>query len=179
MGCDNCDTSPSGQAIALTNIRAAAKKYAIENEKTMAVYKEGYEYRYCEYSVAVANGYAILEMRRHDRPAAVQLKAAAAATDNLYRLDLVFQALSDSHRRFMLTVLSRGPRPVSDLAGLAVASWSAGLKHLRLLEASGLIHTEKIGRVRTCYLNADTLKMAEAWLGKRRTTADRSNRPLR
>lgn len=107
-----------------------------------------------------------------------QRKAAAAATDNLYRLDLVFQALSDRHRRFMLTVLSRGPRPVSDLAGLAVASWSAGLKHLRLLEASGLIHTEKIGRVRTCYLNADTLKMAEAWLGKRRTTADRSNRPL-
>jgi hypothetical protein len=40
--------------------------------------------------------------------------------------------------------------------------------HLRLLEASGLIQTEKIGRTRMCYLNVDAVKYAEAWLAKQR-----------
>ena len=88
--------------------------------------------------------------------------------NNPYRLDLVFQALSDRHRRLMVSTLSKGPTPTSELVGLAAATWPTGRKHLRVLELSGLVHTEKIGRVRTCYLNADALKMAETWLAKKR-----------
>ena len=88
--------------------------------------------------------------------------------NNPYRLDILFQALSNQHRRMMLWRLSSGPKAVSELAGLATRSWPGGLKHLRLLEASGLIQTEKIGRTRMCYLNVDALKYAEAWLAKQR-----------
>lgn len=87
--------------------------------------------------------------------------------NNPHRLDLIFQALSNRHRRLMVSTLSDGPSPASELAGLAAASWTAGLKHLRLLEVSGVIHTEKNGRVRMCHLQADALKMAETWLAKR------------
>ena len=76
-----------------------------------------------------------------------------------------FKALSSGYRRMMLSTLSTGPSPASEVAGLA-GTWPSGLKHLRLLEASGLIHTEKIGRTRMCYLNADALKYAGAWLAR-------------
>ena len=99
--------------------------------------------------------------------------------NNPYRLDLIFQALPNRHRRMVLSTLSAGASCVSDLAGLAGASWPAGLKHVRLLEASDLIQTEKVGRTRACYLNADTLKIAEEWLhgcsgDRRRSRAGRT-----
>ena len=87
--------------------------------------------------------------------------------NNPYRLDLIFQALSDRHRRLMVSTLSRGASPTSELVGLAASTWSTGRKHLQVLELSGLVHTEKIGRERICSLDADMLKTAEAWLAKR------------
>src|SRR2546421_11565151 len=72
--------------------------------------------------------------------------------NNPYRLDIVFKALSSGYRRTMLSTLSSGPSLASELAGLGAGSWPSGIKHLRLLEASGLIQTEKIGRTRMCYL---------------------------
>lgn len=60
--CEGCLTSNRGQQEALSLIRSEAKKYAISNEKTVAIYKEGFEYRYCEAEYAIANGYHISEM---------------------------------------------------------------------------------------------------------------------
>jgi len=65
----------------------------------------------------------------------------------------------------MISSLASGPSPASEIVGLAM-TWAAGLKHLRVLEASGLVHTEKIGRVRTCALNSAALKMGETWINK-------------
>lgn len=61
-GCEGCAISPRGQHEALSNIRTIAKKYAIENEKTVAIYKEGFEYRYCDAEVAINSAYAVIEM---------------------------------------------------------------------------------------------------------------------
>ena len=86
--------------------------------------------------------------------------------NNPYRLDLIFQALADRHRRLMVSTLSTGPETASELAGLAAGTLPAGMKHIHLLEASGLIQTEKVGRVRTCSLNRDALQMAGSWLAR-------------
>jgi predicted transcriptional regulator len=99
--------------------------------------------------------------------------------NNPYRLDLIFQALSNQYRRLMVSTIASGPSCTSELAGLAGASWPAGLKHLRLLEASGLIQTEKVGRTRMCYVNGDALSMATEWLhdcsgDRRRSRAGRA-----
>ncbi len=65
-------------------------------------------------------------------------------------LDLVFQALADPGRRAMVERLSRGPASVSELARPLAMSMPAVMQHLRMLEASGLVRSEKSGRVRTC-----------------------------
>lgn len=61
-GCEGCSISGRGQNEALTITRARAKKFAIDNEKTVAIYKEGFEFYYCEYDVARQNGYQIIEV---------------------------------------------------------------------------------------------------------------------
>src|SRR6266540_1971402 len=67
-------------------------------------------------------------------------------------LDLMFQALSDPSRRVMVERLSRGPASVSELARPLAMSLPAVVQHLQVLEASGLVQSEKVGRVRTCHL---------------------------
>ncbi|HEX8832196.1 MAG TPA: metalloregulator ArsR/SmtB family transcription factor [Longimicrobium sp.] len=88
-------------------------------------------------------------------------------------LDLVFQALADSTRRAMVERLTRGPASVSALAGPLGMSLPAVMQHLRVLEASGLVRTEKAGRVRTCRIEPATLRTAEAWIHERRTSWER------
>jgi DNA-binding transcriptional ArsR family regulator len=83
-------------------------------------------------------------------------------------LDQTFQALADPTRRAMLARLTRGPVSVSDLARPLAMSLPAVMQHLAVLECSGLVRTEKIGRVRTCRVDAETLKLAEQWLNRRR-----------
>ena len=83
-------------------------------------------------------------------------------------LDLAFQALSDPTRRGMLARLSRAPASVSELAGPLRISLPAVMQHLRLLEASGLVRSEKKGRVRTCRLDAAALAGAESWIAEQR-----------
>ncbi len=85
------------------------------------------------------------------------------------RLDRAFQALSDPARRGMLARLSLGPASVSELARPLPISLPAVLQHLQALEASGLIRTEKKGRVRTCRIEPQALGAAEGWLAERRT----------
>jgi DNA-binding transcriptional ArsR family regulator len=88
-------------------------------------------------------------------------------------LDLVFKALSDPARRGMVERLSRGPASVSELAEPLPMSLPAVQQHLQVLEASGLVTSEKIGRVRTCRLELTTLNTAEKWVHARRTAWER------
>ena len=83
-------------------------------------------------------------------------------------LDRAFQALADPARRGMLARLSQGPATVSELAQPLKMSLPAVLQHLQALEASGLIRTEKKGRVRICRLEPGVLSAAENWLHERR-----------
>ena len=84
-------------------------------------------------------------------------------------LDRVFQALSDPSRRAIVDRLSHGDASVSELARPLAMSLAAVVQHVQLLEASGLIRTEKTGRVRHCHLDRDVLSQAETWLSQRRT----------
>ena len=88
-------------------------------------------------------------------------------------LDLVFQALADPSRRGMVERLTLGPASVSELARPLEMSMPAVVQHLHVLEASGLVRTEKIGRVRTCTINATTLRSVEHWINERRTMWER------
>jgi DNA-binding transcriptional ArsR family regulator len=89
------------------------------------------------------------------------------------QLDRVFQALADPTRRQMVERLSRGPASVSELARPFPISLPAVVQHLQVLEASGLVRSEKIGRVRTCRVEPDALTRAEQWIAARRTTWER------
>src|SRR5262245_57016602 len=86
------------------------------------------------------------------------------------QLDLMFQALADPARRVMVDRLSRGPASVSQLAEPLDMSLSAVVQHLQMLEASGLVRSEKAGRVRTCRIEPKALGMAEQWIADRRTS---------
>jgi len=84
-------------------------------------------------------------------------------------LDLTFQALADSTRRAMLSQLSRGPATVSKLARPLAMSLPAVMQHLAVLESSGLVRSEKSGRVRTCRIEPKALSQAEQWINQRRS----------
>ncbi|WP_239134009.1 ArsR/SmtB family transcription factor [Rugosimonospora africana] len=88
-------------------------------------------------------------------------------------LDRVFQALADPTRRSMVERLVRGPAPVRELAQPFAMSLPAVMQHLQVLEACGLVRTEKVGRVRTCHIEPAGLRMAEDWLGDQRTGWER------
>lgn len=84
------------------------------------------------------------------------------------QLDLAFQALADPTRRRLLARLSRGPASVSELAQPLPISLPAVLQHLQTLEASGLVQSEKKGRVRTCRIEPKALGRAEGWIAEQR-----------
>jgi DNA-binding transcriptional ArsR family regulator len=81
----------------------------------------------------------------------------------------MYAALSDGSRRAMVERLSRGPASVKELAGPLAMSLPAVLQHLRVLEGSGLIRSQKVGRVRTCRLEPAALQAAERWIADRRS----------
>ena len=83
-------------------------------------------------------------------------------------LDRLFRALADPARRAMVERLSRGPAPVSELARPLPMSLPAAMQHLGVLEAAGLVRSEKVGRVRTCAIEARALSLAEQWINARR-----------
>ncbi len=83
-------------------------------------------------------------------------------------LDAAFHALSDPTRRAVIQRLIRNPAPVKALAAPFDMGLPAFLKHLRVLEACGLITTEKTGRIRTCRIQIQQLNKAESWLSEQR-----------
>jgi DNA-binding transcriptional ArsR family regulator len=88
-------------------------------------------------------------------------------------LDRMFHALADPTRRVIVERLSRGPASVSELAQPLSMSLPSVLQHLQLLESSGIILSEKVGRVRTCRIAPKALKAAEQWISQRRTSWER------
>ncbi|MES1156352.1 MAG: metalloregulator ArsR/SmtB family transcription factor [Alphaproteobacteria bacterium] len=88
-------------------------------------------------------------------------------------LNSVFQALADPTRRAVVERLSRGPMSVSDLAAPLDMSLPAVMQHLSVLEASGLVRSEKVGRVRTCRIEPKTLSLVEKWVASRKSDWER------
>ena len=88
-------------------------------------------------------------------------------------LDRVFHALADPARRAMVEHLARAPASVSALARPLAMSLPAVLQHLQVLEASGLVRSQKTGRVRTCHLELKALRPAEQWIAGRRAMWER------
>jgi DNA-binding transcriptional ArsR family regulator len=84
-------------------------------------------------------------------------------------LDDVFHALADPSRRIVIERLVRGPASVSQLAAPLPMALPSVVQHLGVLEGAGLVRSEKRGRVRTCHLEPDTLRGAEAWIAEQRT----------
>jgi len=88
-------------------------------------------------------------------------------------VDRVFHALGDPTRRAIVEKLTEGPVSSSKLAKPLRITLAAVVQHLQVLEKSGLVHTEKIGRVRTCRMETRGLTVAERWLEDRRSLWER------
>src|SRR5271169_6746740 len=88
-------------------------------------------------------------------------------------LDRVFQALADPGRRRMVERLSLGPASVSELGKPLAMSLAAVVQHVQVLEASGLVRSQKVGRTRTCRINGAALSSAEHWISERRSLWER------
>src|SRR5450631_2892827 len=88
-------------------------------------------------------------------------------------VDLVFHALGDPTRRALMEKLGKGPISVSRLAEPLDITLAAVVQHLQVLEESGLVQTEKIGRVRTCRIDSAGLSAAQRWIGERRSLWER------
>ena len=84
-------------------------------------------------------------------------------------IDRVFHALGDPSRRAIVERLSEGPISVSRLAEPLNITLAAVVQHLQVLEESGLVETEKVGRVRTCRIRPGGLSTAEQWIRDRRS----------
>jgi DNA-binding transcriptional ArsR family regulator len=79
-------------------------------------------------------------------------------------LDRAFSALADPTRRAIVGRLCEGPRSVTELSEPFDLALPSLLKHVRVLEESGLVSSEKTGRVRTCRIEPNALQAAEAWI---------------
>src|SRR5579863_9960069 len=88
-------------------------------------------------------------------------------------IDRVFHALGDPTRRAILDKLAKGPRSVSGLATPLGITLTAVVQHLQVLEESGLVHTEKAGRIRTCRMEMAGLSALEQWIRNRRSIWER------
>ncbi|MGO9027413.1 MAG: ArsR/SmtB family transcription factor [Acidimicrobiales bacterium] len=93
--------------------------------------------------------------------------------DQTPTLDRVFGALSDPTRRRMVERLSGGPASVSELAEPLAMSLAGALQHVQVLEASGLVRSEKVGRVRVCRVDPAALQTVERWVADRQKVWER------
>ena len=84
------------------------------------------------------------------------------------QLDQAFHALAESNRRLMVARLTRGPASVSELAAPLNVSLPTVLQHLDVLQRSGLVQSEKVGRVRTCRLEPGPMRAVEQWIAEHR-----------
>lgn len=87
-------------------------------------------------------------------------------------IETTFSALADPTRRAVVQALSTGPAAVSQLAQPFDMALPSFTQHLGVLEAAGLITSERQGRTRVCSLNLDALRNAEDWLAAHRRNAE-------
>jgi len=85
----------------------------------------------------------------------------------------VFDALGDPARRAILERMSKNPIPASQLVKPLGMTLAGVVQHLQVLEACGLIHSRKVGRVRTCRIEPKGLTVAARWLADRQTQWER------
>ena len=85
-------------------------------------------------------------------------------------LDRTFHALADPSRRSIVVRLSRGPASVSELAAPLAMTLPAVVQHIDVLQRSGLVRSEKVGRVRTCRLEPAPMQAVERWVARHRAT---------
>jgi len=83
-------------------------------------------------------------------------------------LDSIFHALADPTRRAIVQRLGKGSATVTELAQPFAMALPSLMKHVGVLEAAGLLRSEKTGRVRTCMLEREELAAVERWLGEQR-----------
>lgn len=88
--------------------------------------------------------------------------------NNQVALDSIFYALADPTRRAVIQRLGRGSATVSELAEPFDMALPSFMKHVGVLERTGLIRSNKIGRIRTCALERKNLAAAERWFGEQR-----------
>jgi DNA-binding transcriptional ArsR family regulator len=98
------------------------------------------------------------------------MPAAAAVAEPI---DEVFKALADGTRRSVLARLSKSPTSVSELAEPFDMALPSFIEHLKILEASGLVTSKKVGRVRIYQLAPKRMKLAEDWLTQQRNLWER------
>jgi DNA-binding transcriptional ArsR family regulator len=89
-------------------------------------------------------------------------------TNQSEHLDRLFHALSDATRRAIVMRLSQGPASVSELSRPFEMAMPTLLQHIRVLEDSGLVGTQKVGRVRTCEINQKAFEATQSWLERQR-----------
>src|ERR687893_2172314 len=87
-------------------------------------------------------------------------------TADAAQLDRAFHALADGSRRAMVVRLSRGAASVSELAAPLDMSLPSVLQHLDVLQRSGLVRSEKVGRIRTCRLEPGPMRTLEQWIAE-------------
>jgi DNA-binding transcriptional ArsR family regulator len=85
-------------------------------------------------------------------------------------LDRTFRALADASRRSIVVRLTRGPASVSELAEPLRMSLPAVVQHIDVLQRSGIVRSEKVGRVRTCRLEPAPMRTVEQWIAQHRAT---------
>jgi DNA-binding transcriptional ArsR family regulator len=89
------------------------------------------------------------------------------------QLDQAFHALADSNRRAIVARLTRGAASVTELAVPLDVSLPTVLQHLDVLQRSGLVRSEKVGRVRTCRLEPEPMRAVEHWIAEHRAIWER------
>ncbi|MDB5697390.1 MAG: transcriptional regulator [Alphaproteobacteria bacterium] len=78
----------------------------------------------------------------------------------------MFGALADPTRRAVLERLGKGDASIGELAQPFDMALPSLMKHVRVLEAVGLVESEKSGRVRTCRLKPAAMTDAARWLAE-------------
>jgi DNA-binding transcriptional ArsR family regulator len=106
-------------------------------------------------------------------PTATTPLTTAGQPEQPDQLDLAFQALADGSRRSMVIRLTRGPASVSELAEPLKMSMPSVMQHIDVLQRSGLVHSEKVGRVRICRLEPGPMQTLEQWIAEHRAIWER------
>ena len=116
-------------------------------------------------AVQLRRRYLSQRLTNSSRPAIVK-----PMLNHVHDIDRLLHALADPTRRGIVERLGSGPASVTQLAAPLPMSLPAVVQHLQVLERSGLISTQKVGRVRTCQLDLDRLDRVEHWIAARRRT---------